>query len=215
MREKEHKGWYKSGNLPHFDEGGLYQFITYRLNDSVPEALRQQLENALNNPNHSLSQKEMVRRKYLERLMDAGYGSCALQCKENAQLIIDAWQYFNGRRYDLHTGVVMPNHVHLLVRVYTGVLIGNLVQSWKSFTSRRFVVDEHLGYRPQWQRGYWDRYIRNEAHYQDALRYIINNPVEAGLVRRVEDWPYYAGCVWPGASCRECWPGASSSSSMR
>ena len=74
------------------------------------------------------------------------------------------------------------------------------MKSWKSFTSRRFAVDEHLGYRPQWQRGYWDRYIRNEAHYRDAVRYIVNNPLEAGLVGRVEDWPYYAGSVWPGAS---------------
>ena len=195
MRAKEHKGWYKSGKLPHFDQGGLYQFITYRLNDSVPVALRVQLDNQLNNASLSPSQREIARRKHLEQVMDAGHGSCALQHRENALLVIDAWQYFDGKRYDLLAGVVMPNHVHLLVRVYAGELLGELVRSWKSFTSRHFVVEAGQGERPQWQRGYWDRYIRDEAHYGDVVRYIANNPLGAGLVKRIEDWPYYAGSV--------------------
>jgi len=34
-----HKGWYFRGRLPHFDAADVYQFITFRLHDSVPAAV--------------------------------------------------------------------------------------------------------------------------------------------------------------------------------
>lgn len=43
---------------------------------------------------------------------------------------------------------------------------------------------------PAWNREYWDRYIRNEKHFRQALEYIHSNPVKAGLVARPEDWQW-------------------------
>ena len=37
---------------------------------------------------------------------------------------------------------------------------------------------------------YWDRYIRDEAHYQKVAHYIEWNPVTAGLVKSAEQWPF-------------------------
>jgi hypothetical protein len=41
---------------------------------------------------------------------------------------------------------------------------------------------------PVWHPEYWDRFIRNERHFQQAVEYIRQNPVKAGLVRKAEDW---------------------------
>ena len=136
---------------------------------------------------------EMERRKRVERWLDAGYGSCILGRRENAERVLASWRHFDGERYDLIAGVVMPNHVHLLVRMYPGTLLGEMVASWKGYTSRRFVVEAGVAVKPRWQRGYWDRFMRNEKHYRDTVRYIVNNPVKAGLVQRAEEWPYLIG----------------------
>ena len=32
-----------------------------------------------------------------------------------------------------------------------------------------------------WMSDYWDRFIRNEEHFNNTVRYILNNPVKAGL----------------------------------
>ncbi len=39
-----------------------------------------------------------------------------------------------------------------------------------------------------WHREYWDRYIRNERHFRQAVQYIHENPVKAGLATKAEDW---------------------------
>lgn len=41
-----------------------------------------------------------------------------------------------------------------------------------------------------WHREYWDRYIRDNHHFQQAVDYIHQNPVKAGLIAKAEDWPY-------------------------
>jgi putative DNA methylase len=41
-----------------------------------------------------------------------------------------------------------------------------------------------------WQADFYDRYIRDDAHYANAVNYIEQNPVKAGLVNRPEEWPF-------------------------
>ena len=43
---------------------------------------------------------------------------------------------------------------------------------------------------PFWQADYWDRFIRNDAHFELAIGYIDNNPVKAGLARTPADWTW-------------------------
>jgi len=46
-----------------------------------------------------------------------------------------------------------------------------------------------------WHREYWDRFIRNERHFQQVVEYIHQNPVKAGLVERPEQWPWSSACT--------------------
>ena len=86
----------------------------------------------------------------------------------------------------------MPTHVHVLIRPLDGRSLPRIVQSWKSYTGKRLKATF-----PQacvggefWMREYWDRFIRDETHFHSAVHYIRQNPVQAGLVSRPEDWPY-------------------------
>jgi hypothetical protein len=42
-----------------------------------------------------------------------------------------------------------------------------------------------------WQEDYFDRYIRDVVHYEATLRYVILNPVKAGLVKNVANYEWW------------------------
>lgn len=193
----QHLGWYSRGYLPHCDHPGLLQAITYHLADSLPATAVARIEAEL-----SLlpsDRQDPERRRRHDAWLDAGHGSCVLSEPALAACIVDTWHHFARVRYDLIAWVVMPNHVHLLIRTYPGTTLGKIVQSWKSYTGRR--IHQHLRSRTDcppegqetdgvWMRDYWDRYIRNEEHFHTAIRYIHQNPVKAGLVKAPGDWPW-------------------------
>ncbi|QOV91778.1 REP-associated tyrosine transposase [Humisphaera borealis] len=129
------KNWYTRGYLPHCDQSGLLQSITYRLADSLPASVLAKIEDelALLPP----PKQDDERRRRFEQWLDAGHGSCLLRDPAAADCVVQGWRHFDGKRYDLMAWVVMPNHVHVMVRVYEGWTLGKIVQSWKSFTSRK------------------------------------------------------------------------------
>lgn len=58
----------------------------------------------------------------------------------------------------------------------------------KSYTANRLTglgVDA-----PIWQRGYHDHALRDDEDYFVRIQYLVNNPVRAGLVERIEDYPF-------------------------
>ncbi len=80
----------------------------------------------------------------------------------------------------------MPNHVHVLVEVWTTPL-SILLKDWKGMCSH--YVNRLLPRSGQWwQEDYFDRRIRDDAHFHKAVHYIENNPVKAGLVPDAKGW---------------------------
>lgn len=123
------------------------------------------------------------------RLLDEGRGSCVLRDSSNARIVADALNFFDGERYKLLAWVIMPNHVHAIIEQIEGYRLDKIVHSWKSFTAKE--INQRLGQDGRfWARDYFDRYIRDEGHYLNAVYYIENNPVKAGLVRLAEEWTY-------------------------
>jgi REP element-mobilizing transposase RayT len=113
-----------------------------------------------------------------EDQLDRGIGNCALSDPQVARMTEQAIQHFDGERYRIHTWVIMPNHVHVLLTPF--MAINNIVHSWQSFTSKR--ANSILGRQGCfWQREYFDRKIRNQNHFYEAVTYIHHNPVKAGL----------------------------------
>lgn len=183
------RGWYRRF-LPHRDEPGIIQFITYRLADSIPSALLEQIDDELRTVPPERMDAE--RRLRIEAMLDMGHGSGVLRDPRAAECVIGNWRHLDGQRYDLVAWVVMPTHVHVMIRPLEGQGIGRIVQSWKSYTGKRLrAIFPHVCVDGQfWMREYWDRFIRDETHFHNAVAYIHQNPVKAGLVTRPNEWPY-------------------------
>ncbi|UJS23729.1 REP-associated tyrosine transposase [Thiothrix winogradskyi] len=84
--------------------------------------------------------------------------------------------------------VVMPDHLHWLMQLGNRKTLSATVQSVKSLTSKC------CGWSI-WQRGFHDRAIRQGEDITTVARYIINNPVRAGLVESVREYSHW-DAVW-------------------
>jgi REP element-mobilizing transposase RayT len=197
--------WWDRGYLPHVESPRMIQHVTFRLADSLPRAVVEQMVAALKEIPPMERKPEWVRR--VQGYLDAGYGSCILREPSAGELVQKALLHFHGERYDLHAWCVMPNHVHVLFQVHEAWTMSRCVWSWKSFTGRlinqlrpgvvlppgalgRALADPMGGQHPVWHREYFDRYIRDEAHYMNAVNYIHRNPVKSGLVERAVEWQW-------------------------
>jgi REP element-mobilizing transposase RayT len=173
----DHKGWHSRGYLPHFDSQDVVQFVTFRLADSLPKEAMLRVREAF--------RPETLR----EELLDQGAGTCWLRTEAIARIVEEAFLVFDGQRYRLHAWTIMPNHVHVLLTVLPGMPLGTIVSSWKRFTAR--VANKELGRTGAfWQVDYWDRFIRNEEHFEATRSYIDLNPVKAGLIGDPHLWPW-------------------------
>ncbi len=175
------------GYLPHWEAGARPQAITFRLADSLPRTVLEQLDSEL--ASLSETKRDIERRKRIEETLDRGTGRCWLRRPEIAALVKDALMHFNGMRYKLHSWVIMPNHVHVLITPLHGNSLSSILHSWKSFTAKK--ANEILGHDGAfWQAEYFDRMIRDERHFHAAIEYIHNNPVKAGLCASPDEWPF-------------------------
>ena len=104
-----------------------------------------------------------------------------LRCADEASIVTSmAW-------------VVMPDHLHWLIELRHGTL-AELMCRIKSRSSRSINLKRGDQGR-LWQRGYYDRALRRDEDLKDAARYIVMNPLRAGLVKRVGDYPLW-DAIW-------------------
>ncbi|HEV8591714.1 MAG TPA: transposase, partial [Pyrinomonadaceae bacterium] len=183
---KNKKGWHERGYLPHFD-GVVAQFVTFRLADSLPQTVLLKLRSDIEN--EELEDKSKEYRKRAEAYLDKGIGECILQTPALAEIVQEALLNEHGERCTIIGWVVMPNHVHILLRPLKGYSLSVIIQSIKSVSARK--INKILGRSGSiWQPDYFDRYIRDAEHFSKALRYIENNPVKAGLCAAPEEWVF-------------------------
>lgn len=176
------RGWNERGYVPHRDEPGLVQFVTFRLADGFPEAKREVWEKLLR------IEDDRERRVQLEAWLDQGHGACHLRDERIANLVMEALRRYDGERYRLRACTIMPNHVHVLFEVGM-VPMAKVVQIWKGASAR--AANLVLGASgPFWQPDYWDTFMRDVEHEERTVRYIRNNPVKAGLVQDWREWPW-------------------------
>ncbi|AZD18010.1 transposase [Pseudomonas chlororaphis] len=89
--------------------------------------------------------------------------------------------------------VVMPDHLHWLFELRDRSL-GKVMCRFKSRSSLQ--INQHFGCQGRlWQKGYHDRALRKEEDLKAIARYIILNPVRAGLVQRPGDYPLW-DAIW-------------------
>lgn len=209
-------GTHTRGYLPHVKREGASYFVTFRLADSLPREvlLKFQQERAdrlqrlpakeygsATKPpaaDSSDSEDEINRDYYrkVERFLDQSSGACHLRHPEIAALVANAIRHFKDRRYVLGNWVVMPNHVHAVIWPMPNDHLSAIVKSWKGFAARQANKILNRTGEEFWQRESFDHWIRNDEEKARISRYVVNNPVKAGLCKSPEDWRWSS--AWPG-----------------
>ena len=90
--------------------------------------------------------------------------------------------------------VLMPDHLHWLVTL-RGHSLDAVMRRFKSVSAREVNRLRCVMGVPLWQAGYHDHALRAEEDLRAAARYLIGNPVRAGLVATVMDYPHW-DAIW-------------------
>ncbi len=186
---------YHRRNLPHlYYNEGIY-FVTYRLYGSIPaselktikylpevrselrfnryKSLLKKYDYLLHSPSNPV--------KYLNRpdIMDI--------CKSSIH-------YYDGKVYSIICYCIMPNHVHLVFELKSDTnRIGDILGSIKKYSARESnrILNRNGTF---WQSESFDRLVRDDVELYFIIKYVLLNPVYAGLT---EDWK-----SWNGTFCK-------------
>lgn len=101
------------------------------------------------------------------------------------------------RPFDIDAWVVLPDHMHCIWTLPEGD--SDYATRWTVIKARFSRAMPHTSRRAShvirrehglWQRRYWEHHIRDEADFENHLRYCWHNPVKHGYVDHPRDWPY-------------------------
>lgn len=204
--------------LPHIAPIGATFFVTFRLIDALPRsviaALRQEMEAEIRilEQEKPANYKQLIRNahkryfgKYDHQLDTKPYGTCYLRQPAVSTIVEDKLKEWNGKYYQLQAYCIMPNHVHVLLNFAAQIKeedeyrismastdykqlddVMQLIKGGSSYQINRLL--ERFG--KFWAKDSYDHYVRNEREWGNIVRYILNNPVQAGLVKNWEDWRF-------------------------
>jgi REP element-mobilizing transposase RayT len=138
--------------------------------------------------------RQIALKKRIEAYEDKGYGACWLRRPDIAAIAEHALLHFDGKRYRIIAWCIMPNHIHVMIEIFEAHSISEILHSWKSYIAHK--ANKVLHRRGEfWFREYHDRYIRNAEHLANAVEYIENNPVKAGLVSSKWEWRWSSAWI--------------------
>ena len=90
--------------------------------------------------------------------------------------------------------VLMPDHLHWLVQLKDNKALPDVMKSFKGRSSR--LVNQILRRKgPIWQRAYHDHAVRENEDIRGMARYIVFNPIRAGLVNKIGEYPFW-DAIW-------------------
>jgi REP element-mobilizing transposase RayT len=89
--------------------------------------------------------------------------------------------------------VVMPDHLHWLIELQQETLEVVMRRMKSRSTCLINKMQQHRG--RLWRNGFHDRALRREDDVQAVARYIVGNPLRAGLVSRIGDYPHW-DAIW-------------------
>jgi REP element-mobilizing transposase RayT len=219
MSNLDYKPEYRK-NLPHVQPPGATLFVTGRLAGSLPrpvvaalKAEAEQVERAILATAPAAKQGRLLYRAQrqafgrLDALLDAAEtGPTWLKRAEIANMVMESVHFLNGSCYDLDVFCIMSNHMHL---VFTPLLdddgqyvaLSRIMHSLKRHTAGE--ANGILGREGQfWQHESYDHVVRDEQELDRIRRYVLYNPVRAGLVDDPQDWPYSWAKWWDDAEER-------------
>jgi putative transposase len=213
MEDLNYTDFYRR-HLPHFQPPEAQFFITARLAGTLPASALEQMKEEYERVVRALPPTgplgERLRRygdtrmayfKRFDGLLDgSSTGPAWLKDERVARIVSDAVHFLDGKRYDLLCSCIMSNHIHLIIDT-TGfgeavprqddrlLSLTQIMASLKSYTAHE---SNKLLHRSGqfWQRESYDHVIRDGDELERMIRYVLNNPVKAGLVSYWKEWPW-------------------------
>ena len=208
-------------SLPHILPIGATFFVTFRLNNSLPQVYMRKISDELEanifeirtsyflNPEAEIYKQQKIFFKKFDAALDEVYdGIDYLKNDEVAQIIADRMHKYDGKYYNLLAYCIMPNHVHLVIDTSVQVqglkkdeinaenykqldVIMQLIKGGSSFEINK-VLNQTGKF---WQLESYDHYARSVEELSRIIWYVVNNPVKAKLVKEWTDFPF-TYCGW-------------------
>ncbi|MSR57689.1 MAG: hypothetical protein EXS05_08455 [Planctomycetaceae bacterium] len=192
---------YSHGILPHWRQTGCMYFVTFRLDDSIPAPVLQEIEyerklwlkargidSDERNWKRCFAKLTRNDRRVYEQLvgrlinksLDECHGACVLRNSAFGNPIAVALGHFHESRVLTGDFVVMPNHVHALLTPINGYELEHILHSIKSYTAN-IINQMRKSDGTFWQRESYDHIVRDAEQLVAFQQYIAANPAKANL----------------------------------
>jgi len=189
---------YTRRNLPHWLVADHSYFVTLRLKGTLPKQVIEEFHSqrkALKDSNSdATSMLELSRKQFasIERILDSVSDIHWLENQDVASIVWNSLDWLREQGWLIYAGVMMSNHIHLLMRNEEGrtqEMLTDLAR-FKNYTAREAnkLLDRNGSF---WAREDFDHWVRNREKFEGTVRYIANNPVKAGLVNTWDQWEWF------------------------
>ncbi len=200
---------YYHRHLPHYHPNDYPLFITFRLAGSLPVEILAELKarrefelktlkNATADERYRIEKKHFG---YYDHWLDqCKFGPRWLQTDNIAQIVANEMKSLNNDRYWLMAYCIMPDHVHLLIESLlneqanhqgksASYPVTDTLRLLKGRTAHdcNLKLARHGGF---WQHESYDHYARDEEELERIIKYILHNPVKAGLAKDWKEWQF-------------------------
>ncbi len=173
--------------LPRCCPPGATVFLTWRLYGALPRGWCDRAR-ALPDSGHAFAQTD--------RLLDmANRGPLWLRDQRIASLVAIALELGERHQlYDRFAWVVMPNHVHVVMRPHRPmpVVMKYIADATEGPANRLLGRSGN----PFWQRETYERCIHTADEFHRVVQYVEHNPVRANLARSKADWTWSSAGLW-------------------
>lgn len=207
MKNLDYREYYRR-NLPHYQPRGATFLVNFRLNGSLPTEVTEKLKaksdeikqriSKIADPGERFKIRDIEQGKLFGKWDDAlhstGHGPFLLQEDRVAEIVANSIRYHDGEWFDVIAFCIMPNHVHLVIAPYekseeTDYSLSKIMHNIKRNSAKQ--ANQTLGRAGTfWQHESYDHVVRDAAELERIIKYILNNPVKAGLVDEWTQWKW-------------------------
>ncbi len=206
MSQFSYKPFYRR-RLPHIQPEGATFFVTFRLAGSLPieaiEKLREEKERSerllaqIADPAERAQQTDLASRRWFgkwDEFLDKACAPTHLANPQIADMLAESIHYRDGKAYSLEAFCIMPNHGHLVFKPLENTggnlhSLATIMHSLKRHTARQ--ANLILGQEGTfWQHENYDHFVRDDDELGRIIRYVLHNPVKAGLTDDWSNWKW-------------------------
>lgn len=205
MNKLRYQAYYRR-HLPHIQPPGATFFITFRLANSLPPEVLEKLQeehaaieleiSKITENDKKRRRQEIERKKWFAKWDDAldqaQTGELYLREPEVAATVANSIRFHDGEWFDVIAYCIMPNHVHLVIVPFEKTKnqeysLSEILHNIKRNSAKQ--SNKILGRTGDfWQHESYDHFIRNDAELERVVKYVLHNPVKAGLCSEWTDW---------------------------